>query len=379
MSSHGTILCVMMATPPQPFSNLTRLNRSPQTTAFFSTSTAFFTESARKTYPSSHSFGNFVNRALKFIAAFSNSTVPDGGDLPGIYEPTPDDPDESFISDINALLATYVSLMESLRLREALHTVMQLSARGNLYLQQAGLSKHLYVDQQARCDQVLHRAVNLIWVLSSVVWPFMPAIGEDIEKMLNAPARAIPAPTASEEEDGPPRAFACDILPGHRIGKVGHLFKKIEDGKAAEWRERFGGEKKAEETAGGVKAEVVALSKKAAEKAKKAAKKASGKGAAPAASIGAGTINPGAGAVSVPETEEIEAAKKRVDEQGVEVRELKAKKSKVAPGTEAGAAQREEAEQIAEAVKELLRLKEELALAIENAKGVEEVKAGPGI
>src|SRR5258706_359866 len=108
--------------------------------------------------------------------------------------------------------------MESLRFRESLEIVMRLSARGNLYLQQAGLSNALLADNPQRCDQALPRAVNLIWFLSALIWPFMPATAESIEVQLNAPARAIPVGGLSN-----------DVLAGHKLGTPEHLFKKIHD------------------------------------------------------------------------------------------------------------------------------------------------------
>ena len=42
-----------------------------------------------------NSFGNFVNRALKFVASQYESTIPDSGDEPGPYSPN-DENDADF-------------------------------------------------------------------------------------------------------------------------------------------------------------------------------------------------------------------------------------------------------------------------------------------
>jgi len=139
-----------------------------------------------------------VNRTLKLIAAKRDGVVPDGGGEPGPISAIGED--EGFINDINTFLSTYISNVESLRFRESLEIVMRLSARGNLYLQQAGFSNPLLVKNSQRCDQALHRAVNLIWVLSALIWPFMPVTAESIEVQLNAPAGAISVGGLSSDE-----------------------------------------------------------------------------------------------------------------------------------------------------------------------------------
>ena len=57
--------------------------------------------------------------------------------------------------------------MDSVKLRAGLHTVMSISARGNLYLQSSGLNKQLMTENPKRCAQVVSRALNLIYILSA--------------------------------------------------------------------------------------------------------------------------------------------------------------------------------------------------------------------
>lgn len=180
------------------------------------------------------SFGNFVNRTLKFTVAKYQSTVPPSGDPLGPLKLSEDDPDYPFLSEVNKLIQTFNTFMDSVRLREGLQIVMQLSARGNMYLQGAGLNNALLASDPKRCAQVISRAINLIWVLSAMVGPFMPATEQSILRQLNCPARAIPSIT----EDG--SGFSIDILEGHVLGETEYLFTKIEDSKAEIWRNKFG-------------------------------------------------------------------------------------------------------------------------------------------
>ncbi|KAJ6513195.1 tRNA synthetases class I (M)-domain-containing protein [Mycena sanguinolenta] len=174
-----------------------------------------------------NNFGNFVNRTLKFVASQYNGILPEG-DAPGPL-PVDDALDGKFIQEVNELLKAYIDAMEAVKIRLGLQTVMLLSGVGNTYLQSSGLNKALMTENPIRCGQVLSRAVNLIYVLSALVYPFMPATSDAILAQINAPARAVPD------------ALSIDILAGHTIGKPEHLFKKIEENMAETFRLKFGG------------------------------------------------------------------------------------------------------------------------------------------
>ncbi|THH33227.1 hypothetical protein EUX98_g996 [Antrodiella citrinella] len=244
-----------------------------------------------------NNFGNFVNRTLKFVAANYDGVVPDGGDAEGVISPN-DENDADFISDLNNLLKDYIDAMESVKLRLGLHTVMQLSARGNLYLQSSGLNKTLMTENPKRCAQVVSRAVNLIYILTTLIHPFMPDTSDAILSQLNAPERSVPT------------VFANDILTGHQIGKPDHLFKKIDEKMADIWKDKFGGVKPTEDPEPNADATHVApgMSKRKAEAAKKAAAKAA------AAVLDA-----------APKSAEVLAWEQKVADQGQVVRDLKAR------------------------------------------------------
>lgn len=162
--------------------------------------------------------------------------------------------------------------MDSVKLRLGLQTVMLLSARGNLYLQQSGLGNALFAEDYKRCSQVVSRALDLIYILSAVVYPFMPSTAEAILAQLNAPARAVP------------NELGHDILAGHILGTPAHLFKKIDEKQADLWRQKFGGDLPppdeaaaavgAAQGAAGLSKRKAAAAKKAADKAAKAAEDA---------------------------------------------------------------------------------------------------------
>jgi methionyl-tRNA synthetase len=119
---------------------------------------------------------------------------------------------------------------------------------------------------------VLLNAVNLIYLLTAVFHPFMPATSAKMLVQLNAPARSLP------------KELAIDILPGHKLGQATHLFRKIEnpltgDGdvgeQEAKWKHQFGGGATATAVA-----EVVEKSKKQLDKEKRERDAAARKAAA---------------------------------------------------------------------------------------------------
>ncbi|KDQ15876.1 hypothetical protein BOTBODRAFT_144906 [Botryobasidium botryosum FD-172 SS1] len=178
-----------------------------------------------------NNFGNFVNRVLKFISAKYDGVVPDANDASGLIptENNGDEHDPTFVNEINDLLKDYINAMESVKLRLGIQTVMAISARGNAYLQRSGLGNALFSDSPQQCARVLLRAVNLIYALSALTFPFMPSTSTEILAQLNAPARTVP------------ERLSVDILPGHILGSPAHLFKRIDEKMADVWRAMFGG------------------------------------------------------------------------------------------------------------------------------------------
>ena len=210
------------------------------------------------------SFGNFVNRIVKFVNAKCAGTIP---------KFSPDHTEESydfpaFIGDINALLAEYVADLEAVRLRAALKKILEISTKGNLFLQgrldNANLAEH-----PERTNTVIGLALNLAYLLASLSSPYMPSTATSITEQLNAPLSNIPDKWA-------PGALAS----GHKIGKAAYLFTNIKPEKEFEWRKEFGGTQEAR-----LKEEQEKV-KKAADKARDKEKKKARKEAAKSDSKG---------------------------------------------------------------------------------------------
>lgn len=77
-------------------------------------------------------------------------------------------------------------------------------------------------------------ALNLVYLLSLVLQPFMPTTADEIRQQLN-----IKEPTYSLET-----AFRCYLPAGHTVAQARPLFKRVEKPLADEYRLRFSGQKK---------------------------------------------------------------------------------------------------------------------------------------
>lgn len=167
-----------------------------------------------------NNLGNFVNRGIRFIFSKYDGVIPKA-DFSGKLE-------VELVKDVNALLKQYIETMEAVKLRSGLGIAMAISARGNQYLQEANLSNALFDESRPKCDAVVATAANLIYLLSSLLGPYMPATAESICRQLNAPLRNIPD------------EFTMDILPGHVLGGAEYLFTKIDEKMEEVWKGKYG-------------------------------------------------------------------------------------------------------------------------------------------
>lgn len=167
--------------------------------------------------------GNYVNRIVKFLIAKYNGVVPkyDVSNIPDYA---------SFEKDINTLLSSYIENMESVNLRKGLELAMAISSRGNQFLQDNKLDNSLYTNQPNKSDAVVAVAINLVYLISAIIYPFMPETTKQINEILNAPSLSITD------------KFEFVLLPGHCIGKAQYLFTRIDEKKIEEWRGLYGGQ-----------------------------------------------------------------------------------------------------------------------------------------
>lgn len=190
---------------------------------------------------------------VKFVnSKIFNNIVPDYAD----YQ---EHPFEYWKDDINTLLTQYIQTSDAVKFRAGLSIALQISQKGNMFLQSNTLSNKLAENKPSKCAAVIGFAINLIHLLSSIIAPYMP----ETAKSICAQLRADPLPILDYWN-------ADSIKPGHEIGTAVYLFSTINPRKGQEWRELFGSEE-----AGKVKEEEATrkATKKAARKAAKSSSK----------------------------------------------------------------------------------------------------------
>ncbi|GAA6005513.1 hypothetical protein JCM11491_003668 [Sporobolomyces phaffii] len=268
-----------------------------------------------------NNLGNFVNRMIKFVNAKYDSVLPDPkkGEFDYASQPYPfAEQDQAFVDEINALLAAYNDQMEHQKIRAGLATVLHISGRGNQFIQDNRVDNALLASNPDRCAEIVLLTINLIYVLSSVVHPFMPSTSDSIVSQLDAIPRSIPD------------AFSVDLLPGHRIGTAQHLFSRIDPKMVPVWRAQFGG---AAAAGAAVEGGEPKLSRKAQDKQRKAAQKAVEEAKA-----------------KLPKTDEQRVLEEQIKVQGEKVRRVKTGKAVEGDGS------------IEDEVAHLKALKEEMKL-----------------
>ncbi|KAI1724151.1 tRNA synthetases class I (M) domain-containing protein [Ditylenchus destructor] len=166
--------------------------------------------------------GNFILRALSFL--FTNFN----GEQPEIQLTSAEN---ELIAAIDNELAEFTRNMENVRLREALIKILAISRLGNQYIQ----SHTPWVlvkgspEEKQRAQTIIGVAANISILLSTLLYPFMPAVSKQIREECNI-KQALKLPSS----------FMQMIKPGHKISKPSALFTKLEPAKVTEWKLRFG-------------------------------------------------------------------------------------------------------------------------------------------
>nr|XP_060618966.1 methionine--tRNA ligase, cytoplasmic isoform X1 [Anolis sagrei ordinatus] len=171
-----------------------------------------------------NTLGNFINRAGSFVCKFF------GGHVPAM-ELNQDD--KRLLAHITLELRQYNHLLEKVKIREALRSILNMARHGNHYLQVNEPWKHIKGSEadKKRAGTVIGVAVNIASLLSVVLQPYMPNVSATIQQQL-----CIPAHCNVVSND-----FVCTLPAGHQIGTVTPLFQKLEAEQIENLRKRFGG------------------------------------------------------------------------------------------------------------------------------------------
>ncbi len=164
-------------------------------------------------------FGNFVNRAWVLMHKLC------GGKVPKLHDDILDEKDKSLITEIQNSTSKVQNLLEEYKFRDALFEVIDLSRKGNKYMQEKEpwiVAKHLTTDPLAQksIDNCLHLCLQLTANLSILINPFLPTIAKKMCGMMKVVDRMLDWENAGK----------IDLLKvGYSLREPQLLFRKIED------------------------------------------------------------------------------------------------------------------------------------------------------
>uniref|UniRef100_A0A0N4ZP74 Methionine--tRNA ligase, cytoplasmic n=1 Tax=Parastrongyloides trichosuri TaxID=131310 RepID=A0A0N4ZP74_PARTI len=166
--------------------------------------------------------GNFCNRALSFLENNYNGVV---------QKITLNNEDNELLLGIAKDLEEYEKHLTDIKLRDGLLKILSLSRRGNQYMQNNApwVLKKGTDEEQRRAGSVIGLSVNLVYLISVALYPYMPKISEEIRNQCN-----------KRELIMLPKNLICVLEPGHKINYSAPLFAKLEAKDIASFKARFG-------------------------------------------------------------------------------------------------------------------------------------------
>ncbi|KAI5280628.1 methionine--tRNA ligase, cytoplasmic isoform X1 [Manis pentadactyla] len=172
-----------------------------------------------------NNLGNFINRAGMFVSKFFGGFVP---------EMVLTSDDQRLLAHVTLELQHYHQLLEKVRIRDALRSILTISRHGNQYIQVNEPWKRIKGSEadRRRAGTVTGLAVNIAALLSTMLQPYMPTVSATIQAQLQLPAPACSILLTD---------FPCSLSAGHQIGTVSPLFQKLENDQIESLRQRFGG------------------------------------------------------------------------------------------------------------------------------------------
>ncbi len=182
-------------------------------------------------------FGNFVNRTWVLMHKLC------GGKVPKLHEDILDDNDKSLIADIESTKAEVQSALEYYHFKDALFQVIDLSRKGNQYMQKKEpwiVAKNLtptlstsgggVQDAQKSIDNCLHICLQLCANLAVLINPFLPNTAKKMLHMMKVVDKMLDWNNAG----------SIKLLSvGYSLREPQLLFRKIEDTEIAEQIEKL--------------------------------------------------------------------------------------------------------------------------------------------
>jgi methionyl-tRNA synthetase len=174
-------------------------------------------------------FGNFVNRTWVLMHKLC------GGKVPKLHEDVLDENDKSIIDAIKNAKPRIEALLEGYKFREALYEVIDLSRKGNQYMQKKEpwiVAKQLATnpDVQKSIDNTMHLCLQLSANLAIFANPFLPNTAKTMLSMMKVVDKMLDWQNAGK----------LNLLSvGYSLREPQILFRKIEDTEITEQVEKL--------------------------------------------------------------------------------------------------------------------------------------------
>lgn len=178
-------------------------------------------------------FGNFVNRTFVLMHKLCK------GKVPPLHADAVDELDRSIFEEIKTSKSKIEGLLETYKFRDALFEVIDLSRKGNQYLQkkepwklvkQTNEAGETTADAQKMIDNTLHICLQLTANLAILINPFLPATAKKLCYMMKVVDKML-----DWENAGKPKLLSV----GYNLREPQLLFRKIEDEEIAYQMEKL--------------------------------------------------------------------------------------------------------------------------------------------
>jgi methionyl-tRNA synthetase len=164
-------------------------------------------------------FGNFINRTWVLMHKLC------GGKVPKLHEELLDDTDKELMKEIGNAKSKVENLLEEFKFREALFEVIDLSRKGNQYMQKKEpwiVAKQLAENPEAQksIDNTMHLCLQLSANLAILINPFLPNTAKKMIYMMKVVEKML-----DWENAGKIKLLSV----GYSLRAPELLFRKIED------------------------------------------------------------------------------------------------------------------------------------------------------
>jgi methionyl-tRNA synthetase len=171
-------------------------------------------------------FGNFVNRCLKFAKSRFDGKVPDSGE--------PGDDERKMVEALQAGVDAYTVNLDEMQFRKALGQLRAIWGLGNEYLTHAAPWKVIKEDPE-RAGMIVRTALQLIRLYAVISWPVIPSTSARVLAAMGCETGMPIWPRQNIRQE-------LDLLPaGRELGELDILFRKITPEEQEDLEAEFGG------------------------------------------------------------------------------------------------------------------------------------------